>query len=97
MNANLSRTVYAEPVIFEKSTQEQFKDFEKNMNANLSRTAYAEPVIFEKSTQEQFKDFEKSFPAGSNALQLKTSPAIFEPHIQEVIEQYYKAMKKIDT
>tara|TARA_B100001778_G_C18375542_1_gene532779 strand:- start:296 stop:514 length:219 start_codon:yes stop_codon:yes gene_type:complete len=55
------------------------------------------PVIFEKSTQQQFKDFEKNFPAGSNALKLKTNPAVFEPHLQEVIEQYYKAIKKIDT
>lgn len=100
MNANISRTAYAEPVIFEKSTEEQFKDFEKNMTTNLSTAAYNMihgPVIFEKSTQQQFKDFEKSFPAGSNALKLKTNPAVFEPHIQEVIEQYYKPIKKIDT
>lgn len=67
------------------------------MDANTSTNAYAlihGPVIFESSTQEQFKEFEKSFPAGSNALKLITEPAVFEPHVQDIIDLYYEAMKK---
>jgi hypothetical protein len=66
------------------------------MNANTSTNAYAlihGPVIFESSSQEQFNEFEKSFPAGTNALKLITEPAIFEPHVQKIIDLYYAAIK----
>ena len=72
------------------------------MNANTSTNAYAlihGPVIFESSTQEQFEQYnkiEKSFPAGSNALKLITEPAVFEPHIQVILDLYYEAMKILD-
>ena len=77
------------------------------MNANTSTNAYAlinDSVVFESSTQKQFKDFDTaflkefdtSFPVGSYALNLKMEPAKFEPHVQEVIDKYYAAMKNLD-